>query len=240
MTDKKPYEGLNIYQRLHMAMEKVSYIQKTSEVSMGKGSYKAVTHDEVTAKVRVALMKFGIAAHPISITRRTTPLTITKVYNGQESQSTNYYTEVDLSYRFVNVGDPKDFIDVPAIGDGIDPQDKSAGKALSMAVKNALLKALMLETGENEESRVEGDVGVFPMNKTGNRTTDKWVNNAISDLKACTNLQDLKLLFGDFWNDSKKKGCTEDQRGMIQMQYENMKAALADKIDDIPDFSKVQ
>ena len=53
--------------------------------------------------------------------------------------------------RFANVDEPTDFIDVPSFGYGVDPQDKGPGKAMSYAVKYALLKALGLETGDDAD-----------------------------------------------------------------------------------------
>jgi hypothetical protein len=143
----------NIYQTLLKAMEKVGYVQKTATIKMAQGTYKAVTHDKVTSEVRGALMEQGVIAFPVLIKRETGLITVKKEYNGTTSLKEEMYTKCDLVYRFQNVDDKQDFVDVPSIGDGQDAQDKSAGKALSMAVKNAILKALMLETGENEEDR---------------------------------------------------------------------------------------
>lgn len=124
---------LNIYQRLHAVMEEVDYIQKEKKTGM---QYSTVSHDAVTRKVRPSLVKHRVAYHPVEITR---------VQDGNK-------TMVDLVLRFVNIDSPEDFIDVPSIGDGIDNQDKGPGKAISYAVKYALLKALGLETGDDPDN----------------------------------------------------------------------------------------
>ena len=54
-----------------------------------------------------------------------------------------------MTVRFVNIDEPQDFFDVQSFGYGVDGQDKGPGKAMSYAVKYALLKALGLETGED-------------------------------------------------------------------------------------------
>ena len=124
--------GRNIYQRLAQAMGKVSYVQK----SKGGGlQYSVVTHDAVTAKVRPALLEAGIVYFPQQMEH---------VQNGNR-------TEVSLVVRFVNIDQPEDYIEVPALGYGIDQQDKGPGKAVSYAVKYALLKALGLETGDDPD-----------------------------------------------------------------------------------------
>lgn len=122
----------NIYQRLAAVMAKVDYVQKEKKQGM---RYSIVTHDAVTAKVRPALLAEGIVYHPINI---------------QHQQSGNR-TEVGLVVRFVNVDNPADFFDVPSLGYGIDDQDKGPGKAISYAVKYALLKTLGMETGDDPD-----------------------------------------------------------------------------------------
>ena len=59
--------------------------------------------------------------------------------------------ELKLDIRFVNIDEPADYTDVPSFGFGIDSQDKGPGKAMSYAVKYALLKTLGLETGDDVE-----------------------------------------------------------------------------------------
>ena len=122
----------NIHQRLAAAMLDVTYIQKDKKQGM---RYSIVSHDVVTAKVRPALLKQGIVYYPFTI---------------QYNQNGNR-TEVNLDVRFTNIDDPNDFFVVPGLGYGIDDQDKGPGKAISYAVKYALLKALGLETGDDPD-----------------------------------------------------------------------------------------
>lgn len=121
----------NIHQRLHAVMQEVAYVQKDRKI----GTYFVVTHDAVTAAVRPALVKNGVIYYP---------------QNMIHTQDGNR-TEVHLDLVFANVNDPKDIVAVPTFGYGIDQQDKGPGKAVSYAVKMALLKALGLETGEDAD-----------------------------------------------------------------------------------------
>ena len=128
--------SLNLHQRLHAAMEEVSYIQKDSSIRLKSGrSFSVITHDAVTKKVRPALLKQKVIYYPIEIIR-------TQVGNR---------TDVDLKVRFANIETPGDFIDVPGIASAITNEDKGPGMAVSYAVKYALLKALGLETGEDAD-----------------------------------------------------------------------------------------
>jgi len=127
---------MNIYQRLAKVMGEVDYIQKEKKQGM---RYSIVSHDAVTAKVRPILLKHGIVYH------------ISDIHYEQVGNR----TQVKLVVTFVNIDDPEDRIDSYSIGFGIDDQDKGAGKAVSYAVKYALLKSLGLETGEDPDENQE-------------------------------------------------------------------------------------
>ena len=125
-------EALNIHQRLAAVMQEVTYIQKEKKTGM---NYTIVSHDAVTAKVRPALLKHGIVYYPVRCAH---------AHNGNRA-------EAEMTIRFVNIDAPADFFEVQTFGYGVDPQDKGPGKAMSYAVKYALLKALGLETGDDAD-----------------------------------------------------------------------------------------
>jgi hypothetical protein len=54
---------------------------------------------------------------------------------------------------FVNIESPEDYCRTVIEGHACDTDDKSPGKAISYAVKYAMLKTFSLETGEDDESR---------------------------------------------------------------------------------------
>lgn len=125
-------ETKNIHQRLAEVMRTVTYIQKERKQGM---NYTIVSHDVVTAKVRPALLGAGIVYYPVRCQHS---------HNGNRA-------ECGMTVRFVNIDQPDDFFDVETFGYGVDPQDKGPGKAMSYAVKYALLKALGLETGDDAD-----------------------------------------------------------------------------------------
>lgn len=127
---------LNLHQRLHAVMVEVDYVQKDKKIDAGQRGYMVVTHDAVTAKVRPALVKHRVLYYPQNVLYQ---------QNGNR-------TEVTMDVVFVNIDDPADRVAVPTVGFGIDQGDKGPGKAMSYAVKYALLKALGLETGEDADN----------------------------------------------------------------------------------------
>ena len=126
----------NILQRINAAMKEVDYIQKEKKSGM---NYSIVSHDKVTAAVRPILVKHGIVYYPAAL---------------NVAQDGNR-TQVQMSVKFCNVDNPDDFIHVESLGYGIDAQDKGPGKAISYAVKYALLKCLGLETGDDPDLEQE-------------------------------------------------------------------------------------
>lgn len=171
-----------IYQRLHAAMGDVDYVMKEKKAGM---RYSIVTHDAVTAKVRPVLHKHGVIYYPLDIRR---------------SQNGNR-TELDMTVRFVAVEDGS-FIDVASGGYGIDDQDKGVGKAISYAVKYALLKALGLETGDDpDEDQVSthrpDDEPVKRMSSNALKTKQpgRW-DEIVRTMRSATTLEDLRFYAG--------------------------------------------
>lgn len=175
----------NIHQRLAEAMQKVKYVQKEKKQGM---QYSIVSHDRVTALVRPALLEAGIVYYPVSMQH---------VQNGNR-------TEVSLSVRFVNIDNPEDCFEVPALGFGIDQQDKGPGKGISYAVKYALLKALGLETGDDpdQDQNVRHEIDT---------------STAERALRECEDMTMLQKTW---------RAITEDERRALEGVKEEMKQAL--------------
>lgn len=137
---------MNIYQRLNEVRKKVEYIRKDAKVQ----GYKAVTHDAVTSEVRPHLIENGVMIVP---RLRESAYIDTGTTTGSGTPWMRY--EATYEIDFVNIDSPEDHITLPIESHALDQGDKAPGKAMSYAVKYALLKVLNIETGENEEGRQE-------------------------------------------------------------------------------------
>jgi hypothetical protein len=138
---------------MHAVMqdENVGYIKRDKQVGEGKFAYKAITHDLVTATVRPLFLQYGIGTH-ISLVEGQ------HVATGKtQGQNNTPVVRFDGKFkvRFVNIDNPEDFIEEFHFGSGEDTGDKAPGKAESYAHKRAYLKALMIETGDDDEGRVQ-------------------------------------------------------------------------------------
>lgn len=139
--------NLNLYERINYVRNKIGYIQKDKTVSTGKsGSYKAVTHDQVTAMIRDHLVETGIICIPNFVSGSMTE---------PRGESNQWRYSAVYEFTFVNLNDPQDKFSFLIEAHAMDNADKAPGKALSYAKKYAMLKLFEIETGEDEESRYD-------------------------------------------------------------------------------------
>ena len=141
----------NIYQRINDVMKIVKYVQKDSSVTGAGAGYKAVSHDQVISVARQALVDNGVMIFPSQIKGEF--LVMRDVNATPQPVKMGLYSGT-YEINFVNIDDGNDKITVTLEAHANDNGDKAPGKALSYAVKSAMLKVLSLETGENDESRV--------------------------------------------------------------------------------------
>jgi hypothetical protein len=159
-------EAKNIYQRIHSIMGEVEYIQKEKKDGM---KYSVVSHDTVTGKVRPFFVKHGVIYYPFKVSR------------GQEGNK----TMVDMVVRFASV---------ETCGYGDDHQDKGPGKAMSYAVKYAILKLLGLETGDDPDD-VHAEKAAEKRATKEQRANQTMLVNKINQ---CMDTGELESVFDEF------------------------------------------
>lgn len=145
-------ESMNIFQRVSAITSELSVVAKNLSVGEGRSSYKAVGEADVLAAVKPLEIKYGVYSYPVA--RRIVEadaITVQKTYQGNTSESTKFFMRLETTYRFVNLDDPSDYMETTTYGDGVDPQDKAPGKAMTYSDKYALLKAYKIITGEDPD-----------------------------------------------------------------------------------------
>lgn len=135
---------LNIYQRMLKAQSMIETVQKNIEIEAGKQrSYKAVCESDVLDAVKKAEEACGIYSFPFA----------REIYEKKETKSQygtiSFWTRFKVIYRFLNVDNPDEYIDITSYGDGVDTLDKAPGKGMTYADKYALMKAYKISTGED-------------------------------------------------------------------------------------------
>lgn len=145
---------MNIYQRVNAVMQAVEYVQKDATINAGAGgNYKAVSHDMVLAVLRKSMVENGIVTVPCLKSHEMLH-TRGPNYKSSPDQYNQHLYQAVFEVRFVNVEQPEDFISTEVPAHANDSGDKAPGKAMSYAVKYAMLKVFGLETGESDESRM--------------------------------------------------------------------------------------
>lgn len=197
--DTKP---MNLLQRLNAVRKQVDYIQKDKSVSTGQsGSYKAVTHDMVTAMTRAQLIEHGVIFFPALVTSKMSPPV--------KADGKQWLYEATYDIEFCNIDDQSDTKTVRIEAHANDNADKAPGKALSYATKYAILKVLNIETGEDEESRMPQEVDLTPH---------------LVQIGGCATLEELKATFAESF-----KALSNDKeatKALIKAK-DNKKAELA-------------
>lgn len=182
---------MNIYQRINAVMKEVSYIQKDASVSGGGASYKAVTHDQVVSMVRASMVTHGIVCYPEQVSGEM--LIMRDV--SKDIKMHLYQGEYRVHFVGIEAGDE---IVCVVQAHANDNGDKAPGKALTYAVKSAMLKVFNLETGVNDESREEVRETFKPITQENLETLNQLIKETDTDVKLfCQHLkvQNLESMF---------------------------------------------
>lgn len=163
-------KSMNIYEKLSAISLEITAVAKNLTITMGAGKYKAVSEGDVLAAVRPIEAKYRVYSYPCN----------RKIIDAYEIESLDYkgnikkqfFERIEITYRFVNMDNTSEFIDIISYGDGIDSGDKSVGKAMTYGDKYALLKAYKIITGEDPDQQAS-EPYVSKTNKTTATTVAK-------------------------------------------------------------------
>lgn len=146
----------NIYERMSAITQEITAVAKNLNVGFGKSQYKAVGEADVLAAVKPIEAKHGVYSYPLK--REIVDTAILESQKQDGSISKSQFLRVATTYRFVNVDDPTDYIDIDTYGDGVDTQDKAPGKAMTYSDKYALLKAYKIITGDDPDQNASEEL----------------------------------------------------------------------------------
>jgi ribosomal protein L34E len=144
---------MNIYQRMAKITNELQTVAKNLVVEITKSnSYKAVSERDIIDAVKPVELENGVYSYPVSReVLESHILESEKVWNGQATKTTSFFSRIKTIYRFVNVDKPEEYIETTVFSEGIDSQDKGSGKAMTYADKYALMKAYKISTGEDPD-----------------------------------------------------------------------------------------
>jgi hypothetical protein len=138
---------MNIYEKMLHATDKIGTVQKKLKIQLPSGSYKAVAEADILDAVKPIELELGIFSYPSA----------RKVISSEvltEAGKTNKnLLRIEVTYRFVNIEKPEEYIETVSYGDGIDTGDKAPGKAMTYADKYALMKSYKIDTGDDPDQK---------------------------------------------------------------------------------------
>lgn len=146
-TDKDKKMNKGIYKKINEIMKKVEFVTKDGQLGYGQNTFRIVTHDKVLSVVRQHFVDEGVIVVPHQVDKGISVEGTTK-NGGKKIRMEALY---DVS--FIDVDDGSEIV-IRAEAHAEDNSDKGANKCLTYAVKNALLKVLMLQTGDDINQEV--------------------------------------------------------------------------------------
>ena len=198
---------MNIYQRIAEVQKVCSYLKKDTDVGSGSYGYKGISHDGVLNFTRAALIEQGIV---VSVSQQSKGVSVPGT---TKSGTAKIRFEAIYNISFINIEKPEEMMVVSVEAHGEDSNDKAPGKAISYATKTAMLKTFLIETGENDEVRMEES-----MPEHQDRPF-----NIKDDLTSCKSIDELKKVFSALSKEDQQKYLTVKDDMKIQIVKSVMK-----------------
>ena len=145
--------SLDIYKKLNEVHSKVKFVKKDGKLGFGNNQFSIVTHDAVLTAVREHLVDAGILIIPAQVEKGTS------VEGQTKSGTAKIRFEALYDVDFIAVSDGSK-VTIRTEAHAEDSSDKAANKAITYAVKNAMLKALMLETGDEDAQGAKNTINL--------------------------------------------------------------------------------
>lgn len=170
--EEKEIKQLNIYEKMSLITDEMAVVEKGLKVEVSKNrSYNAVSERDILDNVKPLEKKYRVYSYPVD---RQVIDSSTLSKKTDYGESTSLYMRLEITYRFVNIDKPDEYIDIKTYGDGIDTGDKAPGKAMTYGDKYALMKGYKISTGDDP------DKDASPVNgytKTTTLNADDLIDN---------------------------------------------------------------
>lgn len=135
-------------------MKAVKGIDKSMTIGTGNSAYKGVPDQEVKKIIGEAMAENGLCILPIGVDASTKieRWEETTTYNNVPSTKMKQSVFTEAKTRYLLLHQSGESIELEGYGQGVDSQDKSAGKATTYALKYTLLYTFLIPTGKIDDS----------------------------------------------------------------------------------------
>ena len=144
---------LNIYEKMSLITEEIGVVEKNLKVQVNKtNSYQAVSERDILDAVKPLEKKYRVYSFPVDRKIIDNDILTKEVeYNGAVTKTNTLYMRLEITYRFINIDNSTEYIDIKTYGDGLDTGDKAPGKAMTYGDKYALMKGYKISTGDDPD-----------------------------------------------------------------------------------------
>jgi hypothetical protein len=159
----------NLAKAVIAVMQEVKGMEKNSKVGTGNSQYDGTKDQDVKEVFNEVMAKNGLCILPIEIEDTTKVERWEEtVYYGQQAvvkTKQSVFTKVNTKYLLLHESGESQIL--AGFGQGIDSQDKGAGKATTYALKNTLLAAFLTPVGkiDDTDQKHSDDIAVVPIGK---------------------------------------------------------------------------
>ncbi len=140
----------NLAKAVIAVMKEVKGMEKNSHVGSGGNSYNGTKDQDVKEVFNEALANNGLCILPIGLEEETQIDRWEEATQWGVKQKQSVFTKVKTKYLLIHEsGESQEIV---GYGHGVDSQDKSAGKATTYALKNALLYTFLTPVGKIDDT----------------------------------------------------------------------------------------
>ena len=173
----------NLAKAIIAVMQEVKGIEKTMTIGSGQNSYKGVPDQEVKKVIGDSMAKNGLCLLPLEVNATERIDRWEVEYNGVKQQKQSVFVSATTKYLLLHTSGESQV--VSGYGNGIDTQDKGAGKATTYALKYLLLYLFLVPTGKIDDAdNTHSDNIPTPQKKVElTKATDVAVGKLIDKIK---------------------------------------------------------
>lgn len=204
---------MNIYQRMSAITKDLEVVAKNLSVDTGNGkSYKAVSERDIIDAVKPYEAKHGVYSYPVERNIIESQMLEQETKYGVRTQ---FYTKLETVYRFVNIDEPSEFIDIKSYSVGLDSGDKGDGKAMTYGDKYALMKAYKISTGDDPDAKASEDSVYTKSGSKSPKLASDTARKTIMDLCKMLNVDFGDILVQTGWTTGEKLTQTQADEAIM-------------------------
>lgn len=168
---------IEISKAINAVMDEVNWVAKNMTVWSWNNSYKWVSDKDVKQAIRESMIKNWLSILPtwvnakIQVDRWEEDDTYNKQPPYPKKTKQSIFTEVETKYILLHTS--WESIELAWYGQGVDTQDKWAGKATTYALKNTLLNMFLIPTWVDTDDTHSDDLPI-PKAKTETKPKAKF------------------------------------------------------------------